>query len=109
MIRNRRIDVYGINFWIFQQLVIGGISFFYTKGIGKFIQPVFAPAGFDWKITVSVISSFPAREVIIATLGIIYNLGGDVAEDDFIGGHGPEDGGVVRRRTAGVVADQPDT
>lgn len=48
---------------------------------GKFVQPVFAPAGFDWKITVGVISSFPAREVIISTLGIIYNLGGDVDEE----------------------------
>lgn len=47
---------------------------------GKFVQPVFAPAGFDWKITVGVLSSFPAREVIIATLGIIYNLGADVDE-----------------------------
>jgi len=47
---------------------------------GKAVQPVFAPAGFDWKITVGVLSSFPAREVIIATLGIIYNLGSDVNE-----------------------------
>ena len=40
-----------------------------------------APAGFDWKITVGVLSSFPAREVIIATLGIIYHLGADVDEE----------------------------
>lgn len=50
--------------------------------IGKFVQPVFAPAGYDWKLTVGVLGSFPAREVIIATLGILYNVGGDVAEDD---------------------------
>ena len=49
--------------------------------MGKTVQPIFAPAGFDWKITVSVLASFPAREVIIATLGIIYNLGGDVDEE----------------------------
>lgn len=47
---------------------------------GKAIQPIFAPAGFDWKITVGVVGSFPAREVIIATLGITYSLGGDVDE-----------------------------
>lgn len=52
----------------------------YMGRFGKFVQPVFAPAGFDWKITVGVLASFPAREVIIATLGIIYNLGGDVDE-----------------------------
>jgi ferrous iron transport protein B len=49
--------------------------------IGKTVQPVFDGAGFDWKITVGVIASFPAREVIISTLGIIYSLGGDVDEE----------------------------
>lgn len=52
----------------------------YLGTFGKFVQPVFDPAGFDWKITVGVLSSFPAREVIIATMGIIYNLGADVDE-----------------------------
>ena len=44
------------------------------------MQPLFAPAGFDWKITVGVLASFPAREVIIATLGTIYGIGQDVDE-----------------------------
>jgi len=52
----------------------------YLGRFGKAVQPIFDPAGFDWKITVGVLSSFPAREVIIATLGIIYNLGSDVDE-----------------------------
>ncbi len=52
----------------------------YLGRFGKAVQPVFEPAGFDWKITVGVLSSFPAREVIIATMGIIYNLGADVDE-----------------------------
>ncbi len=52
----------------------------YLGQFGKTVQPVFDPAGFDWKITVGVLSSFPAREVIIATMGIIYNLGADVDE-----------------------------
>jgi len=46
--------------------------------MGKGVQPLFAPAGFDWKITVGVLASFPAREVIISTLSIIYNLGSEV-------------------------------
>ncbi len=53
----------------------------YMARAGRFLQPVFAPAGFDWKITVGVLASFPAREVIISTLGIIYRLGGDVDEE----------------------------
>ncbi len=52
----------------------------YLGRFGKLIQPIFEPAGFDWKITVGIVSSFPAREVIISTLGIIYRLGGDVDE-----------------------------
>ncbi|MGK0455998.1 MAG: ferrous iron transport protein B [Zhongshania aliphaticivorans] len=53
----------------------------YLGSFGKFVQPVFALAGYDWKITVGVIASFPAREVIISTLGITYALGGEVDEE----------------------------
>ncbi|MEZ6048144.1 MAG: nucleoside recognition domain-containing protein [Planctomycetaceae bacterium] len=49
---------------------------------GHFIEPVVKPLGWDWKIGVGVVASFPAREVIIATLGTIYSLGGDVDEED---------------------------
>jgi ferrous iron transport protein B len=47
---------------------------------GKTIEPVFALAGFDWKITVGVLASFPAREVVVSTLGIIYNAESDEPE-----------------------------
>lgn len=53
----------------------------YFGRLGRFIQPVFEPLGWDWKISMAVLASFPAREVIIATLGTIYNLGGDVDEE----------------------------
>ncbi len=49
---------------------------------GKWIEPCVKPLGWDWKIGVGVIASFPAREVIIATLGTIYSLGGDVDAED---------------------------
>jgi ferrous iron transport protein B len=52
----------------------------YLGRFGKTVQPLFDPAGFDWKITVGVLSSLPAREVVIATMGIIYKLGADVDE-----------------------------
>ena len=54
----------------------------YMGRIGKAVQPIFAPAGFDWRISIGVLASYPAREVIISTLGIIYSLGGDVDEED---------------------------
>ncbi len=44
--------------------------------LGKFIEPVVSPLGWDWRIGVGVIASFPAREVIVGTLGTIYSLGG---------------------------------
>ncbi len=42
---------------------------------GKTLEPFFRPMGFDWKITVGILSAFPARETIIATFGIIYAVG----------------------------------
>lgn len=57
------------------------VSHSYLGTLGKAVQPLFAPAGFDWKITLGILASFPAREVIIATLGIIYNLGSEVDEE----------------------------
>ena len=49
---------------------------------GRFIAPAVHPLGWDWKIGVGALASFPAREVVIATLGTIYSLGGDVDETD---------------------------
>ncbi|VAX37951.1 Ferrous iron transport protein B [hydrothermal vent metagenome] len=54
----------------------------YLGQAGHFIEPVVKPLGWDWKIGVGTLASFPAREVIIGTLGTIYSLGGDVNEED---------------------------
>jgi len=50
--------------------------------LGHWIEPGVRPLGWDWRIGCAVIASFPAREVVIATLGVIYNLGQDVSTDD---------------------------
>ena len=50
--------------------------------IGRAIEPVFHPLGWDWKISAAVVASFPAREVVIAVLGTIYAVGSDVDETD---------------------------
>ena len=52
---------------------------------GHLIEPLVRPLGWDWKIGVGAIASFPAREVIIATLGTIYSLDGDEDEEGLIG------------------------
>jgi ferrous iron transport protein B len=45
--------------------------------LGHAIEPAIAPLGFDWKIGIALISSFAAREVLVSTLSIIYNVGKD--------------------------------
>ena len=47
----------------------------YLGQIGVAMEPVFAPLGWDWKIGMAALASFPAREVVVGTLGIIYNQG----------------------------------
>jgi ferrous iron transport protein B len=42
---------------------------------GRLIEPVVKPLGWDWRIGMAAAASFPAREVVVGTLGIIYNLG----------------------------------
>lgn len=49
--------------------------------LGHFIEPAIAPLGFDWKIGVALIASFAAREVLVSTLSIIYNVGKDENEE----------------------------
>ncbi|MGV3615001.1 MAG: ferrous iron transport protein B [Fimbriimonas sp.] len=48
---------------------------------GKAIEPVFVPAGFDWRITTSILAAFPARETVVPSLNIIFSLGGEVDEE----------------------------
>jgi ferrous iron transport protein B len=48
--------------------------------LGHTIEPVIRPLGFDWKIGVALIASFAAREVLVSTLSIIYNVGKDENE-----------------------------
>ncbi len=43
--------------------------------LGQLVAPVVRPLGWDWKIGCAVIASFPAREVVIGAMGVIYNLG----------------------------------
>jgi len=44
---------------------------------GQYIEPVVKPLGWDWRIGCAVIASLPARELVIASLAVIYNLGSD--------------------------------
>lgn len=52
----------------------------YLGRAGRLLQPVVQPLGWDWRIGSAVIASFPAREVIVSTMGVLFGLGGDVDE-----------------------------
>ncbi len=47
----------------------------YIGMMGKTIEPVIRPLGYDWKIGIAIISSFAAREVFVGTLATIYSVG----------------------------------
>lgn len=52
----------------------------YAADIGRAIQPVFAPLGFDWRLTLGVLGSYAARETFVGVMGQIYAA--DVTEGD---------------------------
>ncbi|SNV45127.1 Ferrous iron transport protein B [Chryseobacterium taklimakanense] len=56
----------------------------YLAKLGRGIEPVVAPLGYDWKMGVSVISSFAAREVFVGTMSTLYSLDDDVPEQKIL-------------------------
>jgi ferrous iron transport protein B len=50
--------------------------------LGRMIEPAIEPLGFDWKVGVGLIGAFAAREVFVATMGVVYNVGDEVTAQD---------------------------
>jgi ferrous iron transport protein B len=48
--------------------------------MGKWIEPVFEPLGWDWRVSSAVIAGFPAREVVVAVMGTLYSVGSEADE-----------------------------
>ena len=53
----------------------------YAGQLGKLIEPVIAPLGYDWQIGIGLIGSFAAREVLVATLGMVLGAGEEADEE----------------------------
>jgi len=68
----------------------------YIGYMGKTIEPIIKPMGYDWKIGIALISSFAAREVFVGALATIYNVDSD-----------GEDVGTIKQRMAAEI--NPDT
>tara|TARA_B100001175_G_C19513224_1_gene645333 strand:- start:436 stop:2532 length:2097 start_codon:yes stop_codon:yes gene_type:complete len=62
----------------------------YIGVLGKTIEPIILPLGYDWKIGIALISSFAAREVFVGTLATIYSVESDVQE-------------TIKKRMAGEI------
>lgn len=60
---------------------------------GKFIEPLIAPLGYDWKIGIALVTSFAAREVFVGTMATLYSVG----EDDV------KTAGTLREKMAAAV------
>lgn len=54
----------------------------YIGRMGKAIEPVFAPQGFNWKLDVSLIAGVGAKEIVASTIGILYTDDDSFADDD---------------------------
>ncbi|MBB6459440.1 ferrous iron transport protein B [Flammeovirga kamogawensis] len=52
----------------------------YVGILGKGIEPLFRPLGFDWKISIALVTSFAAREVFVGTMATIYSVGSSQEE-----------------------------
>jgi ferrous iron transport protein B len=46
----------------------------YLGQIGQFIEPVMSPLGFDWKMSISLLAGLPAKEIIVSTMGVLYQV-----------------------------------
>lgn len=60
---------------IYEQVASEKLEVSYAGYIGKLIEPAIRPLGFDWKIGISIITSFAAREVFVGTMATLYTVG----------------------------------
>ncbi len=49
----------------------------YLGQIGQFVEPVMRPLGFDWKMSVSLLAGLPAKEIVVSTMGVLYQVDDD--------------------------------
>lgn len=56
------------------EIGVSKVEYSYAGRMGKMIEPVIEPLGFDWKIGIGLITSFAAREVMVSTLATLYNI-----------------------------------
>jgi ferrous iron transport protein B len=78
----------------------------YLGRMGRAIEPVVRPLGWDWKVGMAALASFPAREVVVGTLGIIYNEG-DVDPGEVSESANPAETGLSKALQGATWDDDP--
>lgn len=66
-----------------EQIAAAKLEFSYAGILGKAIEPVIKPLGYDWKIGIGLICSFAAREIFVGSMSTIYSVG-DSSDDSII-------------------------
>lgn len=46
----------------------------YLGRLGRFVEPAMEPLGFDWKMSISLLAGLPAKEIIVSTMGVLYQV-----------------------------------
>ena len=75
----------------------------YIGRIGKFVEPVFRPQGFDWKIDVGLISGVGAKEIVASTMGVLYSNNDSFSEDDSFNDEGGKYRTLHRQMTSDLA------
>jgi ferrous iron transport protein B len=57
------------------------LSLSYIGRIGHLVEPVMRPLGFDWKMSVSIMTGLAAKEVVVGTMGVLYHAGGSDSKE----------------------------
>ena len=65
--------------WVLSTFPHGDLNQSYLVQFGKWIEPIGRWMGMDWRLTVALITSFPAKENAVATLGVLFGSTSDVA------------------------------
>ena len=76
----------------------------YAGRIGRTIQPVFRPLGYDWQLTVGILTSFLAREVFVSTMSVLAGDGGDKGVVSHVRQMTRSDGSLVFTRATAASA-----
>ncbi|RDU72751.1 ferrous iron transport protein B [Helicobacter aurati] len=58
------------------------LEYSFAGRLGQAVYPFFAPLGFDWRLSVSLITGFAAKEMVVTTLGVLYALGDSVEKNE---------------------------